>query len=75
MPFQISVFFLNSVDNMKMDGTTEKEGRDRITSITSKTSNITLTISLHVYLIIHGRYVPSFWTANPEFEDKKSIFD
>jgi len=27
-----------------------------------------------VSLVIRGRYIPSFWTANPEFADKKSIF-
>jgi len=30
---------------------------------------------IQVSLFIRGRYVPSFWTENPEFEDKKSIFD
>ena len=30
---------------------------------------------VQVSLVIHSRYIPSFWTANPEFEDKKSIFD
>ncbi len=30
---------------------------------------------LQVSLEIRGRYVPSFWTANPEFTDKKSIFN
>ncbi len=32
-------------------------------------------IYVQVSLVIRGRYVPSFWTANPEFADKKSIFD
>jgi hypothetical protein len=30
---------------------------------------------VQVSLVIRGRYVPSFWTANLEFTDKKSIFD
>ncbi len=30
---------------------------------------------LQVSLLIRGRYVPSFWTANLEFASKKSIFD
>ncbi len=30
---------------------------------------------VQVSLVICGRYIPSFWTANLEFEDKKSIFD
>ena len=32
-------------------------------------------ISVQVSLVIRGRYVPSFWTTNPEFVDKKSIFN
>ncbi len=30
---------------------------------------------VQVSLVIRGRYVLSIWTANPEFTDKKSIFD
>jgi hypothetical protein len=30
---------------------------------------------VQVSLVIRGRYVPSFSTANPEFADKKSTFD
>ena len=33
-----------------------------------------LFLTLQVSLVIRGRYVPSFWTANPEFAVKKSIF-
>jgi hypothetical protein len=29
---------------------------------------------VQVSLVICNRYVPSFWTANPEFAEKKSIF-
>ena len=29
---------------------------------------------VQVSLVIFGRYVPSFWTGNPEFAYKKSIF-
>jgi hypothetical protein len=32
-------------------------------------------IVIQVSLVISGRYVLSFWTANLEFADKKSIFD
>jgi len=35
---------------------------------------ITKVLYVQVSLVIRGRYVPSFWTANPEFADKKSIF-
>jgi hypothetical protein len=28
---------------------------------------------IQVSLVIRGRYVPSYWTANLEFADKKSI--
>jgi hypothetical protein len=31
--------------------------------------------AVQVSLVIRGRYVLSFWTANLEFADKKSIFD
>ena len=31
--------------------------------------------AIQVSPVISGRYVPSFWTANLEFADKKSIFD
>ena len=30
---------------------------------------------VQVSLVIRDRYVLSFWTLNPEFADKKSIFD
>jgi len=30
---------------------------------------------VQVSLFIYGRYVPSLWTKNPEFTDKKSTFD
>ncbi len=33
------------------------------------------TNEVQVTLVIRGRYVTSFWTANLEFADKKSIFD
>jgi hypothetical protein len=31
------------------------------------------TSEIQVSLVIRGRYVPSFWTANLEFADNKSI--
>ncbi len=31
--------------------------------------------NVQVSLVIRGKYVLSFWTANLEFADKKSIFD
>jgi hypothetical protein len=31
--------------------------------------------TIQVFLVICGRYVPSFWTANLEFADKKPYFD
>ena len=34
-----------------------------------------LVRQLQVSLVICGLYVPSFWTANLEFADKKYIFD
>jgi hypothetical protein len=34
-----------------------------------------LRSKVQVSFVIRGRYVPSFWTANLEFADKKSIFD
>ena len=30
---------------------------------------------IHVSLVIRGSYVPSFWTANPDFACKKPIID
>jgi hypothetical protein len=30
---------------------------------------------IQVSLVIRGRYVPLFWTANTEFADKKTHFD
>jgi hypothetical protein len=36
---------------------------------------VEVTSTLQVSLVIRGRYVPSFWTANLEFADKKFIFD
>jgi hypothetical protein len=30
---------------------------------------------VQVSLVIRGRYVPLFWTANTEFADKKTHFD
>jgi hypothetical protein len=32
-------------------------------------------MKIQVSLVICGGYIPSFWTANLKFEDKKSIFD
>jgi hypothetical protein len=32
-------------------------------------------VQILVSLVIRGRYVPSFWTVNLEFADKKAIFD
>jgi hypothetical protein len=37
--------------------------------------DILVRFAVQVSLVIRGRYVLSFWTANPEFADKKSIFD
>ena len=34
-----------------------------------------VVFEIQVSLVIRGRYIPSFWTANLEFADKKSIFD
>jgi hypothetical protein len=34
-----------------------------------------ILIEVQVSLVIRGRYVPSFWTANLEFADYKSMFD
>ena len=36
--------------------------------------NVEKMLKVQVSITIIGRYVPSFWTSNPEFEDKKSIF-
>ncbi len=38
-------------------------------------SNFYARSFIQVSLVIRGRNVPSFWTANLEFADKKSIFD
>ena len=38
-------------------------------------SNISEIIDTNVSLVIRGRYLPSFWTMNPEFEDMKAIFE
>ena len=32
-------------------------------------------LAIQVSLVIRGRYVPLFWTANTEFADKKTHFD
>jgi hypothetical protein len=37
--------------------------------------NFEFKLKLQVSLVIHGRNVPSIWTANLEFVNKKSIFD
>ncbi len=33
------------------------------------------SLTVQVSLVIRGRYVPLFWTANTEFADKKTQFD
>jgi hypothetical protein len=53
--------------------------------ISTENDNFSLTILLpvstlllfliQVSLVIRGRYVPLFWTANTEFADKKTHFD
>ncbi len=37
--------------------------------------NRNLDFTIQASLVIRGRYVPLFWTANTEFADKKTHFD
>jgi hypothetical protein len=36
---------------------------------------ILVKLSIQVSLVIRGRYVPPFWTANLEIADKKAVFN
>jgi len=41
----------------------------------AKVKNIKSRFQLQENLVIRGRYVPLFWTANTEFAEKKTHFD
>ncbi len=45
-----------------------------ITHVTIKYLHKHRNFLVQVSLVICGRYVPSFWTVNLEFTDKKCIF-
>ncbi len=40
-----------------------------------QSSRLVLGLHIQASLVIRGRYVPVFWTANTEFADKKTHFD